>query len=106
MKQATVIYNESVKKWKISIEDAYLFSFLIDLPINSTPHFFPKSGKVFYKLDINKLISDNPGITKSANLAMRRLWNLSEKRLIEIIESSDMNVLIAITEEGKNWGKH
>lgn len=101
MKFTSLIDNYHSKKWELTLQEAYVFSWIYDVP--SWAKTLIIGAEVWYFAAKPKAISDIPLLTDKVDTMYRHYKKLEEKGLIENkkVGSEDY---IRITEKGKQWG--
>lgn len=100
MRYNTTINNVKAKKWKLNIQQAYLFAWLYELP--SWAEKVIIEGETYYFASKTKAVTELPILTEKRDTMYRYYKQLQEKDLIEI-KKIDGKDYINITPVGKEW---
>lgn len=100
MRTVSTINNVKSKEWGLNVQEAYLFSWIYELP--SWADSVTIKSDVFYFCSKNKIISELPLISDKSDTIYRYLKTLSSKNLV-IIKKIDGKDYISITDLGRTW---
>lgn len=100
MRNVSIINNVKSNQWGLNIQEAYLFSWIYELP--SWADRIIIKNDVFYYCSKNKIVSELPLISDKPDTIYRYLKSLSSKNLV-IVKKIDGKDYIGITELGKSW---
>lgn len=100
MKYSIVINQKKVCEWGLSTSEAFVFSWLYELP--SWAEKLEYKGKTFYFASRNKALEELPSISKKTDTIYRIYRSLQNKGLINIL-FIDKHDFVYLTEEGKKW---
>lgn len=102
MKSVSLIQNQKSHEWGLSIQEAYLFSFLYELP--SWADHIPVKGEIFYFCAKSKIIKELPLLSDKEDTIYRHMKSLKDKGLIDIKKIDKMDY-VCLTEKSKSWNK-
>lgn len=100
MRFTSSIKNYPAKLWGLNLQEAYLFSFIYELP--SWAEKIIIEGHVFYYGSRKKAIEEIPLLTDKPDTMYRHYKSLKEKGLIEYVPVNGKEY-VRITEKGKLW---
>jgi hypothetical protein len=100
MRKTSLIQNSKSIEWKLSLQEAYLFSWMYELP--SWANSVIIEGVPFYFASKTKVEKDLPLLAVKLDTIYRYYKSLSDSGLI-IIKKIDGKDYIALTEKGKSW---
>lgn len=100
MRSVSIINNVKANKWGLNIQEAYLFSWIYELP-SWADRIIIKSD-VFYFCSKGKIVSELPLISDKPDTIYRYLKSLSSKNLV-LIKKIDGKDYVSITDLGKTW---
>lgn len=101
MKYTSLIDNVKSLEWGLSIQEAYLFSWVYSLPSWADKVII--GTDVFYFGSKTKAIEDYPLLTDKPDTVYRYYKSLEQKGLI-LIKKIDGKDYLALTEKSKTWG--
>lgn len=100
MKFISTIQNVKAKEWNMNISQAYLFSWIYELP--SWAEKVLIGNDCYYFASRNKAIKELPLLPDKKDTVYRYYKQLEKKELIEV-KKIDGKDYIALTEKGKEW---
>lgn len=89
-------------RWKLSLAQSLVFSFVYSLPSWATSK--TVDGQVFYYITKGKIIEELPLLTDKRDTAYRHLKSLEDAGLIEI-KRFDGSMFIRLTDKAKEWNR-
>lgn len=102
MRYASLINNVKASDWGLNIQEAYLFSWMYELPSWADSVVF--EGKTYFFASRNKAIDELPLITNKPDTMYRHYKALIEKGIIELVKLSGKEY-ICITKKGQTWNQ-
>lgn len=100
MRYNSLINNVKSKEWGLSIQEAYLFSWMYELP--SWASKVSIENETFYFASKNKAVEDLPILTEKTDTMYRYYKKLEEKDLI-VVKKIDSKDYIRLTNKAKKW---
>jgi len=100
MRFTTYINNPRAIEWGLSLNEAYLFSWLYELP--SWAESIITDNEVYYFASRLKVIEELPLLTKKPDTVYRWFKDLEEKGLVRFIKMGKKDY-VSITKKGKKW---
>jgi hypothetical protein len=100
MRKVTTIDNEKVMEWDLTLQEAFVFSWIYSLP--SWAENIIVDNKVYYFASKNKAVEDLPMVTDKFDTMYRHYKSLKLKGLIELLKVG-IKDYIALTELAKEW---
>lgn len=100
MRYTSTINNVKSKEWGLNIKQAYLFSWIYELPSWAETNTI--DGEVYYFSSKTKIIEELSLISDKVDTIYRYLKNLEEFGLIKI-KKLGIKDFVLITEKGKTW---
>lgn len=100
MKHTTLINNVKSHEWGLTLAEAHVFSWIIDLPIWAEKIFI--EGEVYYFASKTKAVEDLPLITDKVDTMYRHYKSLEVKGVI-VLKKIDGKDYISYTKKSKGW---
>ena len=102
MRKFTILDNETMSFWGLTIQEGFLFEWMFTLP--SWANKLIVEGEVFYFASKNKACDDLPMLTDKPDTMYRYYKKLQAHGLIEI-KKLDGKDYIQLMEKSKSWNK-
>lgn len=102
MRESSLIRNRKAIDWGLNIQEAYLFSWIYELP--SWASKVTIEGEVFYFCAKSKISEELPLLSSKIDTIYRYLKSLSEKELIKITKVDNRDY-VCITQKGVSWNE-
>lgn len=102
MRKYTILDNETMSFWGLTIQEGFLFEWMFTLP--SWANKLIVEGEVFYFASKNKACDDLPMLTEKPDTMYRYYKKLQAHGLIEI-KKLDGKDYIRLMEKTKDWNK-
>lgn len=102
MKSVSLIQNQKSLEWELSLPEAYLFSWIYELP--SWANKVIIGSDVYYFCSKNKIISELPLLSNKVDTVYRYLKSLENKGLIKV-KKIDKTDYITLLEKSYKWNE-